>query len=50
MIETKLKRSRRNGKNTEKNYTRKISMNQITVMVWSATQSQTFWSMKSSGP
>ena len=50
MVETKLKRSRRNGKNTGKNCTRKISMNQITMTVWSTTQSQTFWSVKSSGP
>ena len=28
----------------------KILMNQITVMVWLVTQSQTFWSAKSSGP
>ena len=27
-----------------------ILMNQITVMVWLVTQSQTFWSVKSSGP
>ena len=25
-------------------------MNQITMMVWLVTQSQTFWSVKSSGP
>ena len=25
-------------------------MNWITVMVWSVTQNQTFWSVKSSGP
>ena len=29
---------------------RKILMNQMTVMVWSVTQSQTFWRVKSSGP
>ena len=28
----------------------KISMNWITMMVWLFTQSQTFWSAKSSGP
>ena len=28
----------------------KILMNQITVMVWLVTQSQTFWSAKSNGP
>ena len=27
-----------------------ILMNWITMMVWSVTQSQTFWSVKSSGP
>ena len=27
-----------------------ILMNQITVMVWLVTQSQTFWSAKPSGP
>ena len=27
---------------------KKILMNQITAKVWSATQSQTFWSVKSS--
>ena len=30
--------------------TKKILVNQITKMVWSVTQSQTFWSVKSSGP
>ena len=29
---------------------KKILMNQITKMVWSVTQSQTLWSVKSSGP
>ena len=29
---------------------KKILMNQITTMVWLVTQSQTFWSAKSSGP
>ena len=29
---------------------KKILMNQITMMVWLVTQSQTFWSTKSSGP
>ena len=33
-----------------KKRTKKIFMNQITTMVWSVTQSQTFWSGKSSGP
>ena len=34
---------------TEELY-KKILMNQITTMVWLVTQSQTFWSAKSSGP
>ena len=42
-----LKRSRRDGKNTQKDCIKKILMNQ---MVWLVTQSQTFWSVKSSGP
>ena len=33
-----------------KNCIKKILMNWITTMVWLVTQSQTFWSMKSSGP
>ena len=44
------KRSRRDGKNTWKNCTKKISTNQITTMVWLVTQSQTFWNAKFSGP
>ena len=32
-----------------KNGTKKILMNQIIMVVWSVTQSQTFWSAKSSG-
>ena len=45
-----MKRSRKDGKNTWKSCTKKILMNQITMMVWSATQSQIFWGVKSSGP
>ena len=49
-----LKRSRRDGKNTWKNCIKKkkkkIHMNQIIMIVWSATQSKTFWRAKSSGP
>ena len=45
-----LKRSRRDGKNIWKNCIKKILMNQISRMVWSVTQSQTFWSAKSNGP
>ena len=33
-----------------KDCTKKILMNWITMMVWSVTQNQTFWSVKSSGP
>ena len=39
--------TRRPGKNTQKNYIKNIQMNWMTAMVWSATQSQTFWSTKS---
>ena len=42
--------SRRDGKNTQKNCIKKILMNWITTMVWLVTQSQTFWSVKSSRP
>ena len=31
-------------------YKKKILMNWITTVVWLVTQSQTFWSTKSSGP
>ena len=34
----------------EELYKKNILMNWITMMVWTVTQSQTFWSMKSSGP
>ena len=37
-------------KNRWKNCIKKILMNQITTVVWLVTQSQIFWSMKSSGP
>ena len=37
-------------KNTQWNYTKKVLMTWITVMVWSLTWSQTSWRMKSSGP
>ena len=40
---------KRGGKNTEKNCTNIILMTQITAMVWSLTESQTSWSMRSSG-
>ena len=41
-----LRRSRRDRKNTH-NCTEKILMNQIIMMVWSVTQSQTFWTLGS---
>ena len=41
---------KKSGKSTQKNCTKKIFMTQITMMVWSLTQSQTFWNVKSSGP
>ena len=44
------KRSRRDGKNIQKNCTKKVLMNPMATMVWSVTQSETFWSVKSSGP
>ena len=52
MVETqqKLKRLRRGRKNTRRNCIKKIQMNHMTTMVWSATQIQTFWKVKSSGP
>ena len=46
---TKQKILRRGGKNTQ-NYTKKILMTQITMMVLSLTWSQTSWNAKSSGP
>ena len=39
-------RGRRSGKNTQKNYTEKVLMIQITMMGWSLTQNQTFWVIK----
>ena len=45
---TEKKRLRRGGKNTQ-NCTVKILMTQISMLVWSLTQNQTSWSMKSSG-
>ena len=35
---------------TEKLYQKKILMNWTPTMVWSLTQNQTFWSVKSSEP
>ena len=44
----KQKILRRGGKNTQKNYTRKIFTTQIITMVRSLTKSQTCWNAKSS--
>ena len=46
----KQKRSRRNGKNTENNGTKKILMMQVTMRLWPCTQIQTSWGMKSNRP
>ena len=43
---TEQKRLRRGGKNTEKNYTKKILMTQITMMVLSLTYCQASWNEK----
>ena len=45
-----IKRLRQGDKNTQKNNIKEFLMTQITIMVWSLTQSQTFWSVKLSGP
>ena len=37
-------------KNIQKNYARNVLMIQTTTMVWSLTNSQTSWSVKSSRP
>ena len=47
---TKQKILRRGGKNTQKNYTKKTLMAQITTMVSSLTWIQATCSVKSSGP
>ena len=47
---TDQKTSRRGGKKTLRNYTRKIWMSWTTQMVWLLTWSQTSWRVKSSGP
>ena len=44
------KASRRDGKNTQKNRTKKNLMHWITMMVLSVTQRQIYWRAKSSGP
>ena len=47
---TEAEDTKKGGKNTEKNYTKTIFMIQKITMVWSLTQSQISWSVKSSGP
>ena len=42
----KKRRLRRGGKNTQKNYTKKVLVTWITMMVWLLTQSQTSGSVK----
>ena len=37
------------GENTQKKGTKKVLMTQISMMVWSLTYSQVYWSVKSSG-
>ena len=44
------KASRRHGKNTQKNHTKKNLMHSITMMVLSVTQRQIYWRAKSSEP
>jgi len=44
------KKLRRGRKNTQKSYTKKVLITWIATMVWSFILSQTFWSVKSSGP
>ena len=46
---TEAERLRSSGKNTQKNYTKKVLMTWITTMVWSLTSSQTSWSVKKVG-
>ena len=41
---------RKSGKNTQKNYTEKVLMTQITMMMWSLIYRQASWNPKSSGP
>ena len=49
-ISQKQKILRRGEKDTQKNYTKKFLMTQITMMVLSLTQSQIYWNVKSGGP
>ena len=52
--DNKDNKRRRNQEETEKIHRKtvqkKVLMTCVTMMVWSLMQSQTFWSMKSSGP
>ena len=47
---TKAEKKKRWQEYTEELYKKKVSITQITTIVWSFTQSQTSWSVKSSGP
>ena len=47
---TETEEIRKGGQNTQKKYIRKILMTQITLMVQTLTQSQTFWNVKSNEP
>ena len=40
----------KSGKNTQKNYTKKIFMIQITMMAYDYPETLTSWNVKSSGP
>ena len=46
---TEAEEIKKGGKNTQKNY-EKVLMTQIFTMMWSLTESQTAWRVKSSGP
>ena len=46
---TEAEEIKKGGKNTQKNY-EKVLMTQIITMMWSLTESQTAWTVKSSGP
>ena len=47
---TEAKEIKKRWQENTENYTKKFLMIQITIMVWSLTQSQTSWSVKSNGP
>ena len=47
---TEAKEIKKRWQENTENYTKKFLMIQITIMVWSLTQSQTSWHAKSSGP